>query len=115
MNNSASSNDHVDIDIPHKTPEEDDYMVKNEYPCNFHMAESTIGVSVVGSRISVYYLSEHQYFDGTVYCRNNGKLFVINDDNDIGTLNLETENWQYIEIDTSIASQSGFSTVLKTQ
>lgn len=55
------------------------------------MAEGTTGVHVVGSRVLLWFLLEHQYFDGTINSINNGKHCARYDDNDIGTINIESE------------------------
>ena len=63
----------------------------------------------------MYWTLENQYFPGTVNSiESNGFRVIQYDDNDIETLNLNDEKWDF-ELPTTLNSAySGFSTALKS-
>lgn len=82
---------------------------------NFRTSDIDTRSPDFGSRIAVYWPLEHKLFPGNVNSINDdGKDVILYDEDEVETINLEEETWQYFNIsDTVCALRNRYKLNLK--
>lgn len=89
---SSYDDDNTGLNVNLSCDEEN--VVINEPPGNFVISDCATVLPVVGSLISEYWPLENQYYIRTLNAINDGKHIYMYDDDDVETLNLDSDTWK---------------------